>query len=98
MFLKGFQKLGEKQHMWITKLKIALVQKDVDQMEQLIESTPKFDNVEDAKTAMHLLREATELVYKLQDETENSMKQLKKNLDFLNSTAPQQTTKLDIKS
>jgi len=98
MFLKGFQKLGEKQHMWITKLKIALVQKNIDQIKGLVNEVPKFDDVKDVKEAMYLLKEATELLFTLQGETESSMKQIKKNLDFLKSTAPQQTTKLDIKS
>ena len=98
MFLKGSQKLGEKLQMWITKLKVALAQKNVDQIERLVDETPKFDNVKDAKEAMFLLREATELLFTLQDETESSMKQIKKNLDFLKSTEPQKITKLDIKS
>ncbi len=98
MFLKGLQKLGEKPHMWNTKLKIALAQKNESQIEQLLENTPKFDDVEDARIAMHLLREAMILIHTLKDETAESMKQTKKNIDFLNSTEPQKTAKLDIKS
>lgn len=98
MFLKGYRKLGEKLQMWITKLKIALAQKNVDQIEQLIDDTPKFEDVKDAETAMHLLREAMVFIYTLKDETAESMKQVKKNMNFLKSTEPKKTAKLDIKS
>ena len=84
--------------MWITKLKIALAQKNVNQIEGLVDAIPKFDDVKDVKEAMYLLREASELLFTLQDETENSMKQIKRNLNFLKSTEPQKTTKLDLKS
>ena len=98
MFLKGFWKLGEKQHMWSTKLKIALVQKNVDQIEQLVDKIPKFDSVKETKEAMFLLREAMELLFILKDEAGESMRQIKKNMDFLNLTEPQKVIKLDIKS
>ena len=47
---------------------------------------------------MYLLREAFSIVYNFQEETSNSMKQIKKNLDFLKSTEPKKASKFDMKS
>ena len=84
--------------MWLTKLKIAVVEKDTDRLSSLMESIPKLESIEDMTAALYLIREAEELVYTLQDETSASMKQIKKNLAFLKSTEAQKTSKLDIKS
>lgn len=84
--------------MWLNKLKVALSQKDVESIESLLEEVPAFDNVDDAKTAQYLLKEAMELLLTLQDETKQSLKQMKKNLDFMNATSSPLVAKLDIKS
>lgn len=84
--------------MWLTKLKIAIVQKDVDQLDTLLEDIPKLEDPKEIESAIYLLREATELMHMLKDETENSMKQLKKNLKYLRSTEVKPTSKLDIRS
>ena len=81
-----------------TRSTSVVFQKNIDQIEGLVNAIPKFDDVKDVKEAMYLLREASELFFTLQDETESSMKQIKKNLDFLKSTEPHKITKLDIKS
>ena len=84
--------------MWLTKFKIAIVEKDVDSLSKLMDELPKLDSVEEMDEVVYLIREATELVYTLQDETSLSMKQIKKNLTFLKSNEPLKTSKLDIKS
>jgi len=84
--------------MWLTNLKIAIVEKNSDKINHLLDEVPQFENKFDMEEAMYLLREAAELVYKLKDETEHSMKQMKKNIDFLKSTQSPTPNKLDLRS
>jgi len=83
--------------MWLKKLQIAIIEKNTDAIEKLLDTAPEFDNMKDVESAMYLLREAAELVYTLKDETALVIKQLKKNIDFLKSTQPSTVNKLDIK-
>ena len=84
--------------MWLTKLKIAIVEKNTDQLSKLMDNIPEIQGRENLTEAVYLLREATELVYTLQNESAASMNQIKKNLDFLKSTAEVTLSKLDITS
>ena len=83
--------------MWLNKFKIAIVQKDTNTLEKLLDEVPKFDNIEDAKKATYLLKEALALLYSLQDETSTAMRQIKKNIDFLNTTVHDSVGSLDIR-
>jgi len=83
--------------MWLNKFKIALVQKDTDSLEKLLNEIPKFDNIEDMKQASYLFKEAMRLLLTLKDETSSSMRQIKQNINFLNVTASNPANKLDIK-
>lgn len=84
--------------MWLTNLKIAIVEKNTDRLNELIDEIPQLEKKEEIDEAIYLLREATQLVQQLQDETALSMKQMKKTLDFLKSTEYKSSNKLDIKS
>ena len=84
--------------MWLTKLKIALVEKDVDRLSELMENIPKLESLQEMREALYLTKEAKELVYTLKDDASASMKQMKKNLAFLKSTEAQKVPKLDITS
>lgn len=83
--------------MWIKKLQIAIIEKDADAINTLIETMPKFENIKDIESAMYLLREANEIIHTLKNETALTMKQLKKNIDFLESTQPQIKNLLDLR-
>ena len=83
--------------MWITKLKISIVEKDTDVLDKLLDEIPKFTDITEAKEAMYLLKEASILIHTLKDETSNSIKQIKKNIDFLRSSEDPKKSKLDIK-
>jgi len=83
--------------MWIKKLQIAIIEKDADAINTLIETMPKFENIKDIESAMYLLREANEIIHILKNETALTMKQLKKNIDFLESTQPQIKNRLDLR-
>ena len=84
--------------MWATKLKLAIVAKDTDSVEALLESIPKFDTLDDAQEVLFLLREATILVHTLQDETAVSMKRVKKNIDFIKSNQVKPANTLNLVS
>jgi dsDNA-binding SOS-regulon protein len=84
--------------MWLNKLKIAIIEKNTDNIDKLLENIPQLENEREMEEAMYLLKEANELLHSLKDETLSSMKQIKKNMEFLRSTEKQTASKLDIKS
>jgi len=84
--------------MWLTSLKVAIVERNTDRLNELMDDIPQLEKEEDIKQAIYLLKEATELVQKLQNETSVSMKQMKKNIDFLKSTQHRTSNRLDIRS
>jgi len=85
--------------MWLNKLKIAIVEKDTQNIDKLIDTMPEFSNKDDAQSALYLIKEAAKLMYGLRDETAIKMKKLKKHIEFLDSTnAPIDNSRLDIKS
>ena len=90
--------LGKKQQMWINKFKIAIVQKDTDTMEKLLENVPSFENIDEAKEASYLMQGALELLFGLQDEIIASKKQIKNNIRFLQSSLSDSTGSFSIKS
>jgi len=90
---------GEKLQMWLSKFKIAVIEKNTDNIDKLLDTMPEFNDTKDVESAMYLMKEAATLVYTLKDETAITMKQLQKHMDFLDSTqAPTTQSKLDIKS
>lgn len=84
--------------MWLTKLKIAIIEKNTEALDALMDDIPQLGTKENLEQAVYLLREASELVYTLQDDTFKSMAQIKKNLQFLRSTDIPTSKNLDIKS
>ena len=84
--------------MWLNSLKIAIVEKNTDKIDTLLNDIPQLESKEEIEEALYLLREASELIHTLKDETSHSMRQIKKNLQFLRSTDIPTSTKLDIKS
>ena len=84
--------------MWLNDFKIAIIEKDTQKIDKLLDETPKFTELKDMQEASYLMREAFELIHKLKDETGATMTQLKKNMDFLDSTQLAETqNRLDIK-
>lgn len=84
--------------MWLTKLKIAIIEKNTDALNGLMEDVPQLKDKKEIEEAIYLLKEADRLIHTLKDETSASMKQIKKNLDFLRSNDIPTSKKLDIRS
>lgn len=90
--------LGKKQQMWLNKFKVALLQKDADALNSLLDEVPDFTNKEDKEQTMYLIQEALVVMYTLQDEASYSMLQIKKNINFLKSSLSDSTGRLNIRS
>ncbi|TKI71040.1 hypothetical protein FCU45_01235 [Sulfurimonas crateris] len=84
--------------MWLNKLKIAIIEKNPNALGKLLDDVPQLQDPKEIQEAIYLLKEATSLMESLRDETKASMKQIKKNLDFLRSTDIPTSKKLDIRS
>jgi hypothetical protein len=84
--------------MWLKQFKIAIIEKDVQKLEKLMDEVPTLESQEELQEAIALLKEATDLVQGLKDSTAESMAQIKKNINFLKSTQEGRVHKLDIKS
>jgi len=83
---------------WIKQLKIAIVEKDIQKFDILMDNIPEFTKIEDIFQALFLLREANDLVTGLKDETGLAMQKMKKHIDFLKSIGTPVSRKLDIRS
>lgn len=84
--------------MWLTKFKIAIVEKDVVKLTELMEHLPTFEEKKDIDSVLCLLKEATQVMTSLKDETQKNMIQIQNNLKFLKATEEKRTSSLDIKS
>ena len=87
--------------MWINRFKIAIIEKDADSINALLDVMPEFNGVDDLKEmeeVMALLEEAFALMQSLRNATAVSMRQIKQNLSFLKSTQGSTLNSLDITS
>ena len=82
--------------MWTNKLKIAIVEKDTNNINKLLDNIPHLDDTQDMQTAIYLLKEASILVESMRDDTKASMSKIKQNLKFLKSTQTNSKSTLDI--
>lgn len=83
--------------MWLNKFKIAVIEKNTDAIETLLEELPTFNSAEEMNEAKYLLKEAANLLVTFREETGESMRQIKKNLSFLKVTQDKKESCLDIK-
>ncbi len=84
--------------MWLTKLKVALIEKNTDSLGELLDNIPQLSDAKEVQEAIYLLKEASELIHTLKDETTSSMKRIQKNLAFLRSTEMPSRKLLDVRS
>jgi len=84
--------------MWLSELKIAVIEKDTDKINSLLDNLPDLKTKEESEEAIYLLKEASNILHTLKDETASTMRQMKKNIDFLKSTQEKAPSKLDLKS
>ncbi len=81
---------------WLSELKVAIVSKDPQKIATLIDTMPTFEKVEQMQEALYLIKEAYIVMNELKNETLAQREQIKKNIDFLESTASQQKNSFDV--
>ena len=81
---------------WLSELKVAIVSKDPQKISTLIDMMPAFEDVEQMQEALYLIKEAFVVMNELKDKTLVQREQIKKNIEFLESTASQQKNSLDV--
>ncbi len=96
MFSKVCLKHGERPVTWANKLTVAIATQNTKQIEELTHTLPEFSNLEEMQEALYLIKEAYSVMQKLKDETARQLQQIKKNIDFLESTSPRQKNRLDV--
>lgn len=80
-------RLGERALVrWLNRLKVAVVTRDVPLLDELLSSLPDELEDEERVQALYLLKEGAKMISALQENTLTTMVQIKKNLDFLNSS------------
>lgn len=87
---------GEKLQMWVTKLKIAIIEKNADALDALLDNIPDLEE-KDVEQAIYLLRAASEMIYTLKDESIVSIDKITKSISFMRSTERPAANKFDIK-
>lgn len=84
--------------MWLTNFKIAIAQKNADEIGRLIKEIPAFETLEENEEALYLIKEAAFFIDSLREDTKKNLEKLKKNIDFVKSTHSQKNSKtLNIK-
>jgi len=84
--------------MWLKQFKIALIEKNTENLSRLMDDIPTFSRPEDIEQALYLVKEASNLVLILKNETADNMGKIKKNIAFLKATEAPKINKFDIKS
>lgn len=83
--------------MWINNLKIAIIEQNTKLLDELLGDIPRFEKKEEIEQVKYLLQEANSMMHILKEDTATTMKQIKKNLDFLRSNDIPTSKNLDIK-
>lgn len=81
---------------WLNNLKIAIVQKDTNLLDELLSNMPQEASLEEIESALVLMGEAISMMEELKSSTLISMQNIKKNLKFLQNDEITSTSRLDI--
>jgi len=68
---------------WLEKFKRALIEKEYEKMESLLDNIPEFESQKDQKEALHLINEAKKAVKIEKDNTLKQMQKIQKTKKFL---------------
>ncbi|GEM_PF-2360814 len=83
---------------WLRAFKVALIEKNVTGMQQLLDAIPEHYELSEYEEAQYLCNEAVTLLHGLKEETADTLRHLEKNLRFLEATQRTKTSLLDITS
>ncbi|WP_297443264.1 hypothetical protein [Sulfurimonas sp.] len=82
--------------MWHTKLQIAIIEKNVQEIDMLVSQMPTFETQEQMESAASLIKEALKVLQQMKNETGETLQKLRQHKDFLASTQNQAPNTLDI--
>lgn len=71
---------------WNNQLKIAIIEKNEEKIEKLIQTLPTFESLEQMEEAAYLMQEVHTFLSSKKDEFAHKLVQFKKQKEFLNST------------
>lgn len=81
--------------LWHEQMQIALVEQDIEKLDQLTGQSLVFTTKKERERALYLLAEASKLMHTLQNQTLQTMQKLKKNREFLQATQESSLHKLN---
>lgn len=83
--------------MWMNEFKVALIEKNVKALDTLILQMPQFETLDEMEEAFYLMNHARELLENLKNDTARTMKKIKENIRYIESTQQTHSSlKLDI--
>lgn len=82
--------------MWLNEFKAAIVTKDTKKIDDLMTSMPQFEDLSEMEEAFYLFQQADKLLNDLKNETSHTMKKLKDNISFIESTHTEETSRFNV--
>jgi len=71
---------------WIKSLKIAIINNDLEKLEEYSKrELPEFSSIDEAKKALHLIHQATDILTKEKNKIGKTLKALKQTQSYSNS-------------
>ncbi len=70
---------------WLDNFKIAIIEKDFESLESLLDSMPEIKKIEELKSTVALINEAKRLIAQEQKSLQSNMTKIKKSRHFLSS-------------
>lgn len=98
MSLRSCLQVGKKQQMWHTKLQIAIIEKNAQEIDLLVSTMPTFERQEEMESAALLIKESLKVMQELKNEVGDTLQKLRQHKDFLASAQKQTPNTLDITS
>lgn len=83
--------------MWLTNFKKAIILKEFETLEQLIDEMPLLDSLPEIEEAAYLLHHAKTLLETEQSATLNALQQLKSTIDYLKATESTPISSINLK-
>jgi len=63
---------------YLNKLKIAVINEDINKLEELVNETPEYETIEEAKEIIAFLQQAIKLLQKEKNKLSTEMQKIKK--------------------
>ncbi len=82
--------------MWLNDFKVALITKNIDNLQNLMNHFPEFKTLDELQEVSWLIDDAKKQITALKHQTLLDMKNIKQTIAFVKSTMSQNEHKLDI--